>query len=230
MTALLPPLAVPPNHITFTGLDARADLARAADLSLRYRIEWGVLMRDGTSNVDTRFPRGADLTRILTAPGLRLAAHLCGNLSRSVLRGMPIDDVVPVTVDRVQVNARSSYSTYERLAEAAEKTSHAVIAQSQNDEVFPEPLGRLTFLQDQSGGHGVLPARWAVSHIDGQFLGFAGGLDPDNVANACRAMTGGEVFRYWIDMESGVRSFIGDNVWLDLDKCEAVCRAVFGER
>jgi hypothetical protein len=29
---------------------------------------------------------------------------------------------------------------------------------------------------------------------------------------------------YWIDMESGVRT----GGWLDVAKCEAVCRAVYG--
>jgi hypothetical protein len=46
-------------------------------------------------------------------------------------------------------------------------------------------------------------------------------LNPDNIEeqNAAIASTG----RYWLDMESGVRT----DDWLDLDKCESVCRSLF---
>jgi phosphoribosylanthranilate isomerase len=52
-------------------------------------------------------------------------------------------------------------------------------------------------------------------------VGYAGGINPDNAAEVVSRI---QADRYWIDMETGVRT--GD--WLDLDKCEAVCRAVYG--
>ncbi|MBR0879526.1 hypothetical protein [Bradyrhizobium liaoningense] len=56
-----------------------------------------------------------------------------------------------------------------------------------------------------------------------RLVGYAGGISPENIHGVMSVLeqtTG----RYWIDMESGVRT----DDRFDIEKCRAVCEAVFG--
>lgn len=78
---------------------------------------------------------------------------------------------------------------------------------------------------DIAGGRGRIPASWPANPPAGRRVGFAGGLNPDNVAQHVEAIAGSRDLTYWIDMESGVRD---DDNRFSLDKCQAVCEAVYG--
>ena len=73
-----------------------------------------------------------------------------------------------------------------------------------------------------------IPASHTGFHIDPEehpFCGVSGGIGPDNVTDLLTmniAVDTGLLF--WIDMESSVRS----RGSFDLQKCEAVCREVYG--
>lgn len=91
--------------------------------------------------------------------------------------------------------------------------------------------GDVSVLLDMSGGKGVSPEEWepplslCCLPVD---TGYAGGISPDNIEQVLdateKAVRGGEkpLARYWIDMESGVRT---DNKF-DLTKVERVLQAV----
>lgn len=49
-------------------------------------------------------------------------------------------------------------------------------------------------------------------------------LRPENVAIALKDL-GEKALRYWIDMETNVRD---ENDYFSLEKCRAVCEAVYG--
>lgn len=93
--------------------------------------------------------------------------------------------------------------------------------QVRGDE-FPACNNCVQMLFDRSGGTGKVPDTWPRHPGGGVQVGYAGGINPDNVLDVIDAI--GPDGPYWIDMESGVRT----DDWFDLDKCEAVLQAVYG--
>jgi hypothetical protein len=116
-----------------------------------------------------------------------------------------------------------------------------------NDHLLAEAMDKhldAVPLHDKSGGQGVVPSSWPRAEhrrkTDGYeagerrlggslvYHGYAGGLNPDNIAAEARAIleaNEGLDWRGWLDLESGVRD-ANDNV--DLKKVEAVLRAFDG--
>lgn len=106
---------------------------------------------------------------------------------------------------------------------------NSLLQYQQNKGMLPE---NIVFLHDESKGTGKEAGSWST---DSQFVttsrkivGYAGGIKPANVEqvaqdtmNACQESGGKE---YWIDMESGVRSFVKEKGGkeediFDLSKC-----------
>ena len=199
-----------PQFVTFTGLDEKADLDRCADLSTRYPIEWGVLFSGRLGK--RRYP-SLDVRMRIESTELRLAAHLCGEVARSMQSG----EKLPLArYGRVQVNARQY--EIEALARQSATMDRRLILQWRQD-VFPDQR-EFDWLLDRSGGRGVLETVFPKPRRPDQLVGYAGGINPDNVSSVLSAI---HAHNFWIDMETGVRT----DDWLDLDKCEAVCRAIW---
>lgn len=222
-----------PEFITFTGLDARADLPRVVSLTRRYPIEWGVLVSKTRQGQEPRYPDGETLSRIWWSPlvgnGRKdclgfLSAHICGQHARDVMESRTSS--FPVDLHycrRVQLNHPEPNPAAIRTFVAAWAAHLGGIAQTKA-EAFPAAAPRVQWLSDRSAGTGQRPDAWPRHPGGDQFVGYAGGITPDNVLEVLGQIdaTG----PYWIDMESGVRT----NDWLDLDKVEAVCRTVYGDR
>lgn len=205
-----------PEFITFTGLDERTDLARAWYLSGRYPVEFGVLFSRTRAGRDPRYPSNDVLSDILSYPFPLLSAHICGSFADDIMRGdSPHFGCDLGCFRRVQVNHRQPSALAIRVF--AKGWGLRGIGQTRIE--FPRDT-QIDWLFDRSGGRGEPPTSWPHQPVN-RMVGYAGGVNPDNAASFVATRTG----RYWIDMESGVRT---DN-WLDLDKCEAVCRAVFKE-
>lgn len=222
-----------PWLITFTGVDEHTDVARLYALSQRYPVEWGVLFspsRQGTG----RYP-SIDWVRqelLAEAPAwLVLSAHLCGGhaqslLERGVVNGGGLTSLISIHFDRLQVNA-TAYP--DRLVPLQVFCADAMVRPilQHRGEFPPEKPEWLDLLFDCSGGRGKAPAAWPA-HPGNADVGYAGGIGPDNAAAVVRAINAaGLPGRYWIDMETGVRD---SNDRLDLTACEAVCRAIYGDR
>lgn len=186
------------------------------------------------------------------AHGLRTALHLCCNETFWTLlmhrEGMGFIHELQ-QYDRVQVNinarenvftAREVVTVYETLW-AYQKS---LILQRHNGSAkaidwflaslpkswlaMPE---RVSVLLDASRGMGLVPESWAApATVDGTPLdtGYAGGISPENieaVLDATEAAVrehGKPGARYWLDMESGVRTANQ----FDLAKVERVLEAV----
>lgn len=204
-----------PIWITFTGLDARTDMDRVEDLTKRYAIEWGILF--GGRLGKNRYPPRSVVDEAIRR-GLPLAMHLCKSFAADANEGTPPIDYAGFS--RIQVNRAAGQYDINALARLAKSTLLPVIAQHRTDS-FPQSPPGVFWLQDSSGGRGQLPSYWAKPFRPEQIVGYAGGLNPENVVDAVRHMP---AKTFWIDMETGVRT----DDWLDLDKCEAVCRAVYG--
>ena len=82
-------------------------------------------------------------------------------------------------------------------------------------------------LLDASGGKGI-DTEIEIFKSPNK-IGYAGGINPDNVADKLRFLLKNvSMGEFWIDMESGVRT----EDWLDLDKVEKIlksCQKVLGE-
>jgi phosphoribosylanthranilate isomerase len=220
-----------PQFITFTGFDDQTDIGEMVHLSGKYPIEWGVLFspkRQGTG----RYPSLDSVGRLIRAAPtwLAMSAHLCGRAARDIIQHgqSPHDKLIAAHFDRAQINTadRIVFSDPGRILAWGNKVDAVPILQVRDE--FVEIHG-IEILFDASGGRGIAPKAWpkpprTVSKHAGAMLGYAGGLNPSNVAEAV-AEIGLVSTYYWIDMESGVRD---ENDVFDLARCRAVCEAVYG--
>lgn len=204
-----------PQHVTFTGLDDQTDLQRCQELSKRYPIEWGTLVGNKTGE-HPRYPGVETLEKIVQRP-FQKALHLCGDTAM-FFQERPWEYSQATHFDRVQVNRKPSDYNLEKLRGFASQTPFRIIVQHR-EAAFPED-DTLDYLYDTSGGRGTIPET-VPSYSGGNMVGYAGGINPDNVEEWVRRI---DALVYWIDMESGVRT----DDWLDLDKCEEVCKTIWG--
>jgi hypothetical protein len=214
----------PPLFVTLTGVDDATDIARMAELSARYPVEWGLLFapeRQGSG----RFPSLDFVSRLVERGGMRLAAHLCGGHAREVTsRGAceALAGLLAGNFERAQINTSERGVQTERVRRFAGAIGmRGAILQCRRD--FPADE-RVDWLFDRSGGRGAAPASWPMAR-EGAFCGYAGGLNPGTMRDALPAIAAcvPDGQPYWIDMESGVRT----DDRFDLDKCELALMQVY---
>lgn len=212
-----------PAFIAFTGVDLATVIDDLKALSARYPIEWGILI-DAAQESLPLFPDAVTRQALLTAGGLRFAAHVCGDEARRIADAPDTATLDLAGFSRLQVNHSfegSSGGQVENTVRFAR--SRGLRAMLQCKAAFPADA-RLDWLFDTSFGRGAAPRAWPRLSSGGPFCGFSGGISPGNVADVLKAIDAEDDALYWIDMESGVRT----GGWLDLDRCEAVCKAVYG--
>ena len=230
------------KHITFTGIDARTDIIRLQEIIEQYPIaEFGVLTSYHWQENGNRYPDPSmfQMLRNLTP---HLSLHLCGKIAHDAACGLwpKVNDHVGYCMPifrRIQLN----------IAERSDNPTHCyrapfghqeVIIQTRNTEsrsVYEHTLGfysehtrLISMLLDASGGRGI------DTPIDvfptSRKIGYAGGLNPENIADKLSfLMENVKIGRFWIDMESGVRT----NDWFDLDKVVRVleiCQPIIESR
>jgi hypothetical protein len=217
---------VRPLHVTFTGLDAATRTHELLALSRDFPIEWGILFHP-TQEGSGRYPALAQI-RLVAECDLKVSAHLCGGYARSIVHG----ESLPATVvsllnrfSRIQINTSERGIEPERIARFTGRFGARGILQCRGFEHFPDNTD-VDWLFDRSGGKGRLPAQWPVPEPAATFVGYSGGLGPETVADALKAITRQhrESIPFWIDMEGAIRT---DDVF-DVSKCRRVCEIVFG--
>lgn len=215
--------------VSLTGADDAVAPQDLLALSERFPlVEWVVLStknRQGTH----RYPTEEWVTRFHNAcPMVRKAIHLCG---RDVDAFLAMDARILDKVarfDRVQLNfnQRRQPKDLDALVHVANKVSPFIIVQhnSANADLWGqlrEQIVNLAVLFDASGGNGHSPREGWPEMLAGTVCGYAGGLGPDNIAvefDAIARVAAGR--RFWIDMESKLRSPLDDS--FDLAACETV--------
>ena len=215
-----------PNFITFTGADEASDIAGMLELAALYPIEWGILFSPARQGNQPRYPSYNFIYRLFHRR-LCLSAHLCGGHSESLLANSEtLVDSMLGEFFRVQVNTTLRGIDTTKLLEWAEAIDPDLQPILQCRGAFPDEAD-VQWLFDASGGRGIAPAAWPEPGEDIDAVrGYAGGLNPDNVAAAV-AVIGAKDDNYWLDMETGVRD---ENDRFSLAKCRAVCEAVYGVR
>ncbi len=218
-------------NITFTGLDVRTPMMPLLRLIADYpKIELAMLYSEKRAGKEPRYPTWADIDRtVATLP--EAALHVCGRAaSRLAFTGYLSDlsaddrllrDLV-TSFERIQINGRPD-PDYLTMVCISFELADKIITQCQtpDDPLIPLPLENHAILVDASGGRGELPDGWWRPDTDKQ-VGFAGGLNPENLREQLPGIMAVAKPGDWIDMESGVRT--GD--WFDIDKCRQVCEIV----
>ncbi len=214
-------IPVQPAYVTFTGVDDVALVSDLKALSKHFPIEWGVLIHTGKFG-EPLFPSLEEIRDIASA-GLRLSAHVCGEeASQIAASGSTNLDLAGFA--RAQINHGFEGSTPAQVRNCAiYGASQGIRVALQCQGEFPDDRS-VDWLYDVSFGEGKTPGSWPTLRSDIPFCGLSGGLNAENVKDVLQQLSFSGASRYWIDMESGVRT----DGRFDVAKCEAVCRAVFG--
>ena len=221
-----------PQFVTFTGIDDKTDISRVKELSMQYPIEWGILF-GGSLKSRQRYPDFDTIRHALeTTPEVRFSAHLCGFYAKRALTyGIDAEAILPFDItkhefSRIQINHKKYFMR--SLLRFKDMVGKPIIMQARGKE-FPPPLEPINEsplfpavyrLHDLSGGNGKVPSHRPVQRAGMPIVGYAGGIGPHNVIEVLSEI---EAYNFWIDMESNIRT----DDWLDLDKCEAVCKAIW---
>lgn len=210
-----------PEFITFTGVDDDTDPAGLVQLADDYPVEFGLLFSPKRQGKEPRYPAIHTIEWLTDQLPLRWAAHLCGQDARDWLYEDRCEHDLS-DFQRVQINTADPHIQPTMIGNQAAKRKLRAILQCRGE--FPN-VASVDVLYDASGGRGIVPSDWPAA-TKTTFCGYAGGLRPDNVAEAVRVIST-RATRYWIDMESGVRD---ERDRFSLEKCRAVCEAVYGAR
>ncbi len=216
-----------PEFVTFTGLDESVDMVRLHDISRRYPVEWGVLFSKERTGKEKRFPALKFVEHFYLNSGLRLSAHICGLYSREIMHEAKmkvpeISGMLTGNFGRVQINIAGTIEPRRAVDFGLTIGANPIL---QCRGFFPAS-DSVDWLLDKSGGRGETPQSWyARAENSPAFCGYAGGIGPDNIEQVLGIL--GEMHpdgkRFWIDMENNIRT----HDFIDLDKCEAVLKAVY---
>lgn len=158
--------------------------------------------------------------------GKYCAMHLCGTALLGFAEGQPEILDLMSGFRRIQLNlefgdVEGRYDPQALLGRIQAHQEFDFIIQYTDKRAGMLPaLARLpnhAVLFDASAGRGVAPDGWPAP-IPGHFCGYAGGINPGNVARHIELIAAAGAQETWIDMESGVRT----EDRFDLDKVRAV--------
>jgi len=208
-----------PQFITFTGIDEKTDLFEAYDLAKRYPIEWGILYSPTQAGKKSRYP---STSLIMTAAKVlsTTSLHLCGKAARDQNNEQFIRQLYK-KFNRVQINLRDNDYNVGHINKIGSIKTHVII-QTRDSKKFPHDKynsSSVDLLYDPSGGKGIESSEYP-SCIPSRLVGYAGGFSADNVK---QFVDNPPSEKYWIDMESNIRT----DDWLDLKKCERICELVY---
>lgn len=181
--------------ITVTGADERTDVGELKKLNA----EIGFLYT-ATPEGRNRYPRLGWIVE--TANQLeRASLHICGRGARAALMA---GEIPVYGFQRIQVNGAILAVEVERLC--AQYPRHTIITQHRTDTAHLLFVGTLNHavLIDASGGRGISPEKWS-SPTTAKYVGFAGGLGPDNLADELASMAAVSRPGWWVDMEGKLR-------------------------
>lgn len=225
------------TDITFTGVDEQTDIDRLVSIQERFpKAEFGVLMSRHWQDNGPRFMSPESIEK-LRGRGLRLSAHLCGGFARDMFYKdgfYNIDKEYPLLLEmfrRIQLNVSTCDPGIVGSGCFMPVTAHEVIIQQGSSHAIFNLChtacgDTVSILLDQSGGTGKDTPIEVPAYLRRCHVGYAGGIGPDNVIEKLREITASEFTgRFWIDMESGVRT----DDRFDLDKVEQVCQQVYDE-
>ena len=224
------------KHITFTGIDAKTDITALEAIQKQYPIaEFGVLTSYHWNKNGNRYLNPAFMS-LLYGSGLKgdlnLALHICGSAAHDAATGYwdKIDKFTHRCLcmfKRIQLNIANRNDNPEHCW-MPDVVGQEIIIQQRNaheldlfnctmeEHKHRLFLGSFSVLLDASGGRGIdTPFEVLQSNYK---VGYAGGINPDNVGEKLSYLMENANGDFWIDMESGVRT----DDWFDVDKVRKV--------
>lgn len=224
--------------ISFVGVDEKTNFDDIEYFESKYPCEWSVLYSDSKSVGNyVRYPSYDFCDKFLKwgkSRGWLTSLHLCGS---SIERYLKQDkDIIDLCSNayRIQLNFNiQSFPSYEKLAsdliDMMTNHNHSIILQQNKTKsnfnlcflktISSSLYGNINILYDGSGGFGR-----EISEVhppnSRHFTGYAGGIKPENVAKIVDLIekNNPNQQKYYIDMESGVRT---DNIF-SIEKCRQV--------
>ena len=221
-------------HITFTGVDARTDLRQLQKLQNDYPLaEFGILTSYHWNENGNRYLNPAFL---MAFRGIRfkLALHVCGSATKDAVEGNwdALNEHLYGCLclfNRIQLNVSSRENLPKACAISA-FIGQEIIIQQKNKENLSFFLNSsaehekqpYSVLLDASGGRGIDNV---INVYESEHkVGYAGGISPENVEDKLAVLLANPaVGKFWIDMESGVRT----DDWFDLAKVEDVLKKCY---
>lgn len=218
------------HNIVFTGADDTAYIPEMEKIQLLCPyVEWGILFSESSAG-KPRYPLGTVIEE-MTKAKLQLSAHLCGYIAKNIIQNKDVTflDRLNPAFKRIQINYNFHASTYdlEFLKDWLSKNpERAVILQKNFGNLntigmlgYASPIPKnLHILNDASGGNGKFIEEIHPPKKGDPYIGYAGGITPQNVKLVEKIITGIEDdTAVFIDMESGVRDennrFSIEKVW-----------------
>jgi len=222
------------DRVTITGADNSVTPAELAEISREFQfVEWGILVSSSKQG-SPRFPSLEWLAHLydmmIENPHVILSFHVCGRWVREICAGnwTPLFTNTGPVLDfarRIQLNFHGylhevTGTFVDAAKDRADEHGWQIIFQCDgvNDFLVSNAIdGSLDAvpLYDKSGGAGILPDSWPPA-MRGVYSGYAGGLGPENLAAELHAIAeAANDNRFWVDMETKVRSL--DDQRFDLD-------------
>lgn len=204
------------KYVSITGADDVVAIADLNAIGAEYPfVEWAVLWLPEQAG-KSRCPSLAWIENfIATCEGAHKALHLCGSAFLGFSQNKP--DVMRMMkgFNRIQLNlefgnVEGKYDLAAMLSQIRAHPEFEFIIQytDRRRDLLPllKDIPHHAILFDQSAGRGIAPDSWPAP-INGHFCGYAGGINPDNIAGNIEkiAKESGSA-QIWVDMESGVRT------------------------
>ncbi|HYD18003.1 MAG TPA: hypothetical protein VEF76_05965 [Patescibacteria group bacterium] len=204
------------KFVSITGADDAINPQDLVELSREFPFaEWAVLLLPARAGTP-RFPK-YEWIRSLAALGreLNTAMHLCDEALLGFIRGDNDIQGLMSGYKRIQLNLKfgaveGKYDPADLIARVRANSQFQFIIQYGRDKQSLLPLladiPNHAVLYDDSAGRGITPESWDAP-LPGHFCGYAGGLNPDNVAQQLKTIAQvAKDYVTWIDMETGVRT------------------------
>ena len=204
------------DRVTITGADDFTDPLELLDLALSYPwLEFGILAsksREGSP----RYPSRDWQKKLLKiSHRMNLSIHVCGKYAREMFAGELRWELLPPIRDgarRVQINGETPgdrHLSAAGLALELEGRGLSVIFQ------YPRAVEYMAAcrehglnsapLFDESGGEGRQVRAWS-DMSECEYVGYAGGIGPEDAAETVGTIMAFRQGPFWIDMEGRVRS------------------------
>jgi len=217
------------QKITVTGADDQVSVEALWALQQVYpKLEFGLLITQNYREVRPRYPSRSWLQRLVEEP-LNLSVHLCGQVVRELIdykSGEPplIQELKWLwpKVQRIQWNVGDFDTNFLGIRitdfiERPEIRGKELIVQVTPTKQYRRELAvkavnmqdsrpEVGLLYDASGGRGLRPDVWPKPDLKIKHIGFAGGLNPENLAeNLGMIQLQCRDHAFNIDVESGIR-------------------------
>lgn len=216
------------RHITITGIDKLTPIKELQELQEKFPwVEFGVLFSKHWYENGQRYPNPDYLLPDLADRGLHLSAHICGSMAREIVCTniwQPFSEIIEYKnfiFDRIQLNVASmSFPGIQSSPLSLPRIYKELIIQQRSTmeiDVYKAMVNKrnyVSILFDQSSGKGIGLDMYDMNQNPYIKAGYAGGINPDNVADILIHLFKKANHPFWIDVESGVRT----RDYLDLEK------------